>query len=67
VAVAISVIGAVFAEWAGSSEGLGHMILQDSAQLLTARMFAAIAVLSAFAIVLFGLLALLERRVVSWR
>jgi putative hydroxymethylpyrimidine transport system permease protein len=67
VAVAISVIGAVFAEWAGSSEGLGHMILQDSAQLLTARMFAAIAVLSTFAIVLFGLLALLERRVVSWR
>ena len=30
-------------------------------------MFAAVAVLSAIALVLFGLLALAERRVVTWR
>ena len=34
---------------AGSSSGLGHLILQDNAQLETARMFAAVAVLSAMA------------------
>jgi NitT/TauT family transport system permease protein/putative hydroxymethylpyrimidine transport system permease protein len=67
IAVAVAVIGAVFAEWAGSSRGLGHMILEDSGQLATARMFAAIAVLSAMAVGLFGALTALERRMVSWR
>lgn len=60
-------IGAVFAEWAGSSSGLGHLILQDNAQLETARLFAEVAILVAIAIALFGLLALAERRVVTWR
>ncbi len=67
IAVAVALIGAVFGEWAGSSSGLGHMILQDNAQLETARVFAAVAILSAMAISLFGLLALAERRVITWR
>ncbi|MGH2951975.1 MAG: ABC transporter permease [Solirubrobacterales bacterium] len=66
IAVAVAVIGAVFGEWAGSDSGLGHLMLQASGQLLTARLFAAVVVLSAFAIVLFGLLALLERRMGWW-
>ena len=66
VAVAVAVIGAVFGEWAGSDSGLGHVMLQASAQLLTARVFAAVVVLSAFAIALFGLLTLLERRFAWW-
>ena len=60
-------IGAVFGEWAGSDSGLGHLMLQDNAQLETARLFAAVVVLSAIAIALFGLLALAERRIVTWR
>jgi len=67
VAVAVAVIGAVFGEWAGADEGLGHLMQSAQAQLLTARVFAAIFVLSAMAIALFGLLALLERRLVPWR
>jgi NitT/TauT family transport system permease protein/putative hydroxymethylpyrimidine transport system permease protein len=66
IAVAIAVIGAVFGEWAGSSSGLGHLIQEASAQLQTARTFAAVAVLSALAILLFALLAALERRVAWW-
>jgi NitT/TauT family transport system permease protein/putative hydroxymethylpyrimidine transport system permease protein len=66
IAVAVAVIGAVFGEWAGSSEGLGHLMLNASAQLLTARLFAAVVILSVFAITLFGLLALLERRIAWW-
>ena len=66
VAVAVSVIGAVLAESAGSSAGLGHLIDQANAQLLTARSFAALVVLSAMAIGLFALLSLVERRVVTW-
>jgi putative hydroxymethylpyrimidine transport system permease protein len=66
IAVAVAVIGAVFGEWAGSDSGLGHLMLQASGQLLTARVFAAVVVLSAFAIALFGLLSLLERRIGWW-
>jgi NitT/TauT family transport system permease protein/putative hydroxymethylpyrimidine transport system permease protein len=67
IAVVLAPIGAVFGEWVGSSSGLGHLILTDNAQLEVAREFAAVAVLSAMALVLIGLLALAERRVVTWR
>jgi ABC-type nitrate/sulfonate/bicarbonate transport system permease component len=66
IAIAVAVIGAVFAEWAGASSGLGHQILIASSNLLTARMFAAITLLSVMAILLFGLVAVIERRVVTW-
>ncbi|HEY3191689.1 MAG TPA: ABC transporter permease [Solirubrobacterales bacterium] len=66
VAVSVSVIGAVFAEYVGSSSGLGHLINQAQAQLLTARSFAAVVVLSAMAIGLFGLVSAIERRVITW-
>jgi len=67
IAVAVAVIGAVFGELAASGAGLGRLIFQDMAQLQTARAFAAVVVLSAIAIGFFGLIALAERRVVTWR
>lgn len=67
IAAAVAVIGAVFGEWAGSDAGLGHLILQDNAQLNTSRMFAAVVVLSAIALLLYFLLGLLERRLIRWR
>jgi putative hydroxymethylpyrimidine transport system permease protein len=66
VAITVSVIGAVFAEYVGSSEGLGHLINQAQAQLLTARSFAAVVVLSAMAVLLFALVSLIERKVITW-
>jgi putative hydroxymethylpyrimidine transport system permease protein len=66
IAVAIAVIGAVFAEYAGSSEGLGHLMLQAIPQLETARAYAAVVLLAAFAILLFSALSLAERRLVPW-
>jgi NitT/TauT family transport system permease protein/putative hydroxymethylpyrimidine transport system permease protein len=66
IAVAVAVIGAVFAEYAGSSSGLGHLMLQAIPQLETARAYAAVALLAAFAIALFSALALAERRLVPW-
>src|ERR1044072_50719 len=67
IAVAVAVIGAVFAEWAGADAGLGVLIREDNARLETARLFATVAVLSAMAVALFRLLALAQRRVVTWR
>jgi putative hydroxymethylpyrimidine transport system permease protein len=66
IAVAVSVIGAVFAEWNGSNSGLGYVLLQSIPQLLTARGVAAVVILSLFAIALFGLLTLAERLVLPW-
>jgi putative hydroxymethylpyrimidine transport system permease protein len=66
IAAVISVIGAVFGEWSGADEGLGHLILVAQGQLQTARVFAAVVVLSALAIALFGTLALVERRLAWW-
>jgi ABC-type nitrate/sulfonate/bicarbonate transport system permease component len=66
VAVAVAVIGAVFGELVGSDAGLGHAIQVGTAELQTARVFAAVLILSVMAIALFGLVALLERRTVPW-
>ena len=67
IAAVISVIGAVFGEWSGADQGLGHLILVAQGQVQTARVFAAVTVLSALAILLFGGLALVERRLAWWR
>lgn len=66
IAVAVSVIGAVFAEWNGSNAGLGYLILTSIPQLLSARAMAAVVILALFAILLFGLLALAERIALPW-
>jgi len=67
IAVVVAPIGAVFAEWSGSSSGLGHLIQSDTAYFMVARQFATVVVLSALALALIGLTALAERRVVTWR
>jgi putative hydroxymethylpyrimidine transport system permease protein len=66
IAAAVAVIGAVFAEWAGSDAGLGHALLTANGQLATARAFAATLLLFLLAVILYGAFALLERRVVDW-
>jgi putative hydroxymethylpyrimidine transport system permease protein len=66
IAVAVAVIGAVFAEWTGSDSGLGHLILVSNGALDTAEVFAAVTVLSAMAIVLFALVGVAERRLAWW-
>jgi putative hydroxymethylpyrimidine transport system permease protein len=66
IAVVVAVIGAVFAEWAGASSGLGFLFEQSIPQLLTARAYAAVVILSLFAIALFALLTLAERLLLPW-
>jgi putative hydroxymethylpyrimidine transport system permease protein len=69
IAAAVAVIGAVFGEWTAADSlngGLGHLILVSQGQLLTARVFAAVVVLSGIAIALVGLIALAQRRFVGW-
>jgi putative hydroxymethylpyrimidine transport system permease protein len=66
IAATFAAIGAVFGEWSGSSQGLGYVMLAATPNLLTARIFAAIVLLTAVALVLFGVVSLLERIFVPW-
>jgi len=66
VAAALSVIGAVFAEWVGASEGLGYLILVLNNQTATTEMFAVIVSLALIGIALFLIVTLLERLLLPW-
>jgi ABC-type nitrate/sulfonate/bicarbonate transport system permease component len=66
IAVIVAVIGAVFAEQNGASAGLGYLFSQSIPQLLTARAYAIVVILSAFAIALFAALTLAERLATPW-
>ena len=66
IAATFAAIGAVFGEWSGSSAGLGYVMLAATPNLLTARIFAAIVLLTAVALMLFGVVSLLERILVPW-
>jgi NitT/TauT family transport system permease protein/putative hydroxymethylpyrimidine transport system permease protein len=65
-AAAVSVIGAVFAEWSGSEKGLGHLVLTSLSSYGSALTFAATVLLFALAMALYGAVALAERRLVTW-
>jgi putative hydroxymethylpyrimidine transport system permease protein len=66
VAATFAAIGAVFGELSGASAGLGYVIQQATPNLQTARIFAAIVILSLIAFALFALVSLLERIFVPW-
>jgi putative hydroxymethylpyrimidine transport system permease protein len=68
VAAVFSVIGAVFGEQdaGGSSSGLGYLLNATFNNLEPAETFATVCVLSVFAILLFVLLTVVERRVLPW-
>jgi len=66
IAATYAAVGAVFGEWAGSSSGLGFVILQAQPALDTARIFAAVLILSALAVALYGAVTLAERLLVPW-
>lgn len=67
VAATYAPIGAVFGEWAGSTNGLGYLLVQATSQLEeTTLVFAAIFILTAEAIALFVAVTLLERICCPW-
>jgi ABC-type nitrate/sulfonate/bicarbonate transport system permease component len=67
ISITLSVIGATVGEWIGADAGLGFVIVQSGSQLLTARLFAALTLLSLIGIVLFVLAVILERVLIPWR
>ncbi len=66
VAAVFAVIAAILGEQAGCSSGLGCLLTVTVSNLETAEAFATVFVLAAFAILVFALLTLVERRALPW-
>jgi ABC-type nitrate/sulfonate/bicarbonate transport system permease component len=66
VAITLSLIGAVVAEWSGSGEGLGHVILLAHSNLDLPTLFAGVFTLASLGIALTVLVSLVERRLLFW-
>lgn len=62
----LALIGAVVAEWTGASGGLGRTMWLAYTNLNLPYLFAAIFLLAAFGMLLYTLLARLERRAIFW-
>lgn len=62
----LSLVGAVVAEWTGSGEGLGYLVLSANSRLATAQAFAAVLVICLLGLAVYGCTHLLDRRVSWW-
>ncbi len=67
VGATLSVIGAVVGEFVGSDRGLGFLVNVGRGQYDTALVFVAIFVLVALALALYGLVTLVEMRLLAWQ
>jgi putative hydroxymethylpyrimidine transport system permease protein len=66
VAASYTAVAALFAEFVGSSSGLGFTIREATDQYDTALVGAAVVLLAALALVLFGLVGVVQRLVAPW-
>jgi putative hydroxymethylpyrimidine transport system permease protein len=66
IAVTYAAIGAVVGEWAGSTNGLGYVMLEAEPNLQVARIFAVIVILTGISVVLFSLVSIIQRLVIPW-
>lgn len=67
IGVTLSVIGAVVGEFVGADRGLGFLINRARGQYDTALVFVAVFTLVLMALSLYGLVVLLEARLLAWR
>jgi len=66
IAASMSVIGAIVGEWIGSTSGIGALIIQATYNFDSPLLYATIVVGSTFSAVFFGVVSLLERRLLKW-
>ena len=65
--VGLAFVGAVVGEYLGSARGVGYLILQAEGTFDVNTVFAGIVVLTAFALVLDGMVGKIERRLMKWQ
>ncbi len=65
IAAAYAVMGAVMSEWTGAESGLGIFLTRSMKSFKTAAMFADIVLISAFSILLFVIISMIEKKVIK--
>ncbi|MDM9627504.1 ABC transporter permease [Rhizobium sp. S152] len=66
-ATALSVIGAIVAEFIGADKGLGYLILIAGGNFDIARQFAAVVIISLIGVLFFAALERIERIAIPWK
>lgn len=66
-AIPISIIGAAIGEWLGAQSGLGYFSKRMLTQLDGAGIFAPIVLLSAVAMIIVGIINIIEKIAIPWR
>ena len=67
IAASTAVIGAIVGEWIGSTTGIGALIIQSTYNFDSAMLYATVIVGSAFSVLFFRAITLVERLVVKWQ
>lgn len=66
ISTSLAIIGAIVGEFVGSNKGIGFVILVSSYHLEIVRMFSAVIVATLIGIIFFGIISIIEKRVVFW-
>lgn len=67
IAASTAVIGAIVGEWIGSTTGIGALIIQSTYNFDSAMLYATVIVGSAFSVLFFLAIVLIEQLVVRWQ
>lgn len=67
IAATSSVMGAIVAEWIGSSFGLGALIIEATYNFRSPLLYATVVIAALTAVVLFSIVSLVETKVVRWK
>ena len=67
IAATSCVMGAIVAEWIGSTYGLGALIIDATFNFRSALLYATVVIAALLAVVLFSLVSLAESRIVRWK
>jgi NitT/TauT family transport system permease protein len=66
-ALTLALLGAIVGEFVGAAEGLGVLVKEFNFQLEVAKGFAVVVFLALIGLVLYGLIELVERRLITWK
>ena len=66
VAITLAFVGSVIAETVGSNKGVGHLMLSAQAAFQVPLVFAGLLALAVLGIVLYAMMAVVERRFTTW-
>lgn len=66
-ALTLALLGAIVGEFVGASEGLGVLVKEFNFQLDVAKGFSVVVFLALIGLVLYGLIELVERKLITWK